>query len=366
MTLLSTVKPKIKVLVVDDSPFTRRAIIKMLEAEDIEVLAQASDGLEALEILKSKDIDVITLDLEMPGLGGLETLQRLKSIKPTPVVVLSGAAGHGAKVTVDALNLGAFDVVPKPSGGPLALQEVSKELLLKVRGAFQTRTRTVSMSPSLLSTRAQLPQARPDFVLSGLTTTRKISKPSLVIIGISTGGPPALQQILPALDNGLSVPVVVLQHMPLGYTKALADRLSTACQYTVVEIEPEMKLLAKHVYIAPSGYQTYITKRNGDYIAKVQNEANLSSYYKPSIDFTFIETSKQLIQEPILGIILTGMGNDGTKGAPAIKKNGGHIWAQDEASSTIYGMPRAVAEAGHVDEVVTLTQVASRLKEVCR
>lgn len=344
----------VNVLVVDDSAFMRRAIIRMLGSDpQLTVIGQAVDGEEALKLMGELQVDVVTLDLEMPGMGGLATLARLRADHRVPVVVLSGAAAQGAAVTLQALDLGAFDVVAKPTGGPLAIHAVTQELVAKVRGAAGVKDKTAKPTPSgPLAARPRTPAPPPT----------NQSAWDLILLGTSTGGPPALQQVIPALPEGFPVPVVVLQHMPPGYTKALAERLDKLSAVAVREAEEGDRLLPGQVLVAPSGRQ--LTFRQGPQGPTVHlvDEIPFQSYYSPSIDFTFQEAAR-MFHARVLGVVMTGMGSDGTQGLTAIKEAGGRCWGQDEATSVIYGMPRAAAEAGVVDMVFPLQELAGRLSE---
>lgn len=352
----------VNVLVVDDSAFTRRAIVRMLGSDPLfKVVGQAADGREALRLLKELPVDVVTLDIEMPGLDGLKTLEILRSEHDVPVVVLSGRTGAGATTTLTALDLGAFDVVPKPDGGPLAIHDITHELTTKIRAAVGYAKRTGKTgplgplplpSPAAASRVSPAPPAR----------RASVAGVELVLIGISTGGPPALQKLIPALPADLRAPIVVLQHMPPGYTKALADRLDKSSALRVREAEENDPLLPGTVLVAPAGRQLIFRRTPQGLRVHLTDECPYPSFYRPCIDFTFQEAARMLPGK-VLGVIMTGMGNDGSAGLKAIKEAGGVVWAQDEASSAIYGMPRAAYETGRVDEVVSLERLPQRLIE---
>ena len=337
---MTTARP-LRVMVVDDSPFSRKAITRMLTADaEIEVVAQAGTGEEALERLAGAAVDVVTLDLEMPGLGGLGTLQRIRREHRAAVVVLSGAAGAAA--TLQALDLGAFDVVAKP-GGHLAIHEVTRELVAKVRAAAGRDRPARAVSPP--------PAPRPPRSPEGI---------ALVVIGTSTGGPPALQQVIPRLPADFPLPVLVLQHMPPGYTRALAERLDRQSAVTVKEAEDGDGLVPGRVLVAPSGFQLGLAGSEQAARVAISETCPFPSYYRPSIDHTFNEAAR-CFGRRALGVVLTGMGSDGAAGLGAIKTAGGLAWAQDEATSTIYGMPRAAFEAGVVDVVFPLEALPTML-----
>lgn len=353
----------VNVLVVDDSAFTRRAIVRMLGSDPIfKVVGQAADGEEALRMLRELPVDVVTLDIEMPGLDGLKTLQILRLDHDVPVVVLSGAAGAGATTTLTALDLGAFDVVPKPDGGPLAIHDITQELTTKIRAAVGYAKRTGKTGPL-----GPLPGGLGARTTGSLGLPAAPRRPSLasvelVLIGISTGGPPALQKLIPALPAELRVPIVVLQHMPPGYTKALAERLDKASALHVREAAENDPLLPGTVLVAPAGRQLIFRKTLQGLRVALTDECPYPSFYRPCIDYSFQEAAR-VMPGKVLGIIMTGMGSDGAAGLKAIKASGGVAWAQDEASSAIYGMPRAAYETGLVDEVVSLERLPQRLIE---
>lgn len=334
----------VRILVVDDSTFTRKAIMRMLQADPaLVVVGQARDGEEAIALAEELRPDVVTLDLEMPGLSGLETLARLRRDRHVPVVVLSGAAS--GNVTLQALDHGAFDVVAKPGGGHLAIHGVAAELVDKVRAAAGLPLRRMGSGP--LPPVASLPR-------------HEAREGRLVVIGISTGGPPALQALIPALPADFPAPILVLQHMPPGYTRALAERLDHAAAIAVKEAAEGDALLPGRVLVAPSGFQTTFKRTlNGPRIA-LHEDCPFPTFYRPCVDYTFMEAAR-CFGAGVLAVVMTGMGADGAEGLRAVKGAGGHGWAQDEATSTIYGMPRAAAETGVLDAVYPLGAIADRL-----
>lgn len=351
----------LEVLVVDDSAFVRKAIIRMLASDPMmHVAGQAASGEEALTLLAElPHVDVITLDLEMPGMGGLATLERLRG-RDVPVVVLSGTAARGAAATLQAMDLGAVDVVAKPEGGPLAIHAVGAELVAKLRAAAGLAPAPVSPpSPATpprasLAARPPTPRLRPNPLAAGGAPV------SLVVIGISTGGPPALQNLIPALPADFPVPVLVLQHMPPGYTGALAERLNRLSPLEVAEAADGDELLPGRVLVAPSGRQLAVRAGRQGLMAVVQDDCPIPSYYRPCIDFTF-QTAAEAAGPGVLAVVMTGMGSDGALGLQAIKDAGGVCWAQDEATSVIYGMPRAAVETGLVDAVLSLAEIPKAL-----
>ncbi len=347
----------LEVLVVDDSAFVRKAITRMLGMDPaMRVAGQAASGEEALALLDALPrVDAITLDLEMPGMGGLATLERLRG-RGVPVVVLSGSAERGATVTLQALDLGAVDVVAKPGGGPLAIHAAGSELVAKLRAAAGLPAAT---APAPVS--GALPPAAPRRTGSAAVRVARAPSPvRLVVIGTSTGGPPALQRLIPALPADFPVPVLVLQHMPPGYTRALAERLDRLSPLAVAEAADGDVLVPGRVLIAPSGHQLAIRAGRAGLVVAVQDECPIPSYYRPCIDFTF-QQAAEAAGAGTLAVVMTGMGTDGALGVQAIKEAGGTCWAQDEESSVIYGMPRAAAETGLVDAVFSLAELGPAL-----
>lgn len=344
----------LEVLVVDDSAFVRKAIIRMLGADPtMRVAGQASSGEEALALLEALPrVDAITLDLEMPGMGGLATLAQLRG-RGIPVIVLSGSAASGAAVTLQALDLGAVDVVAKPGGGPLAIHAAGGELVAKLRAAAGL----APVAPTTPPPRVSLPPRRPGAARPAGAPPAPVK---LVVIGTSTGGPPALQGLIPLLPADFPVPVLVLQHMPPGYTQALAERLDRRSALSVAEASDGDLLEAGHVLVAPSGRQLGLRAGRKGLVVAVQDECPIPSYYRPCIDFTF-QQAAEAAGAGVLAVVMTGMGSDGALGLHAVKAAGGACWAQDEASSTIYGMPRAAAETGLLDAVVPLAELAQAL-----
>jgi two-component system chemotaxis response regulator CheB len=329
-----------RVMVVDDSPFVRSAIARILATDaTLELVAEASGGDEALRLLSELAIDVVTLDLAMPGLDGAGTLGKIRALCDVPVVVLSALAREGSAAMLQAFALGAYDVIPKPPGGPQAIREAAGVLLRAISAAAAGRER------------ARLPEQAP--------LKRRIE---VVLIGISTGGPSALQRILPALPGDFPVPMVVLQHMPPGYTKTLAERIDRTSALHVCEAQSGDLLTAGRVLVAPSGRHLGFRRTHAGVEVVITDTCPIDSYYRPCIDFTYMEAAR-VMGSRVLGLVMTGMGRDGARGLAAIKAAGGVAWAQDEATSVIYGMPRAAAETAGLDAIVPLHHIPERLVE---
>ena len=366
----------IRVLIVDDSGFMRRAIGKMLaSAEDILVVGTASTGEEALALDGELKPDVITMDVEMPGMGGLEAARAIIARRGPPIIMISSLTRDGAETTLRALEIGAVDFIPKPDSATIDIIRVKDDLLEKVRlfgGRFAGRRSGLprpasaplqTPAPSGAAPRAA---AAPPAVVPvpgrPSAATRRPGPFECVAIGTSTGGPVALAIVLPKLPAAFPLPILIVQHMPPGFTKALADRLNAASAITVVEGQHGMRLERGTAIIAPAGQQLTL-RRNGAGV-EVRLEADVrKSLHVPSVDVLAAAVG-EMFGAASLGVILTGMGHDGVNGLAVIKKNGGYVIGQDEASAVVYGMPRAAAVAGLVDRVVPLADVARTLCDV--
>jgi two-component system chemotaxis response regulator CheB len=337
---------KIRVLVVDDSAFVRRALTRMLNADaDIEVVGAAADGEEGLAKARQLDPDLVTLDVEMPRMGGLECLRRLMHENPLPVLLLSSHTRDGADVTLRGLELGALDFVDKSSvHGNMSLLELAEELRQKVRalaGTRRERAPGVWVAP---------PPVSPPRVGGGT---------QLVAIGTSTGGPPALQAVIPRLPPGLTSAVLIVQHMPVGFTRSLAERLDARSALRVREAEDGESITPGQVLIAPAGRHMKVRKRGGS-VKIVLDEEPHGSLHRPSID-VLMSTVARVYGAGALGILLTGMGADGVEGLRAIRAAGGRTLAESEETCVIYGMPKAAVEAGVVQRSVPLGRVADAI-----
>ncbi|PFP30820.1 chemotaxis response regulator protein-glutamate methylesterase [Bacillus sp. AFS073361] len=324
------------VLVVDDSAFMRRAISLILEKDpQFFVVGIARNGVEAIEKVQRLRPDLVTMDVEMPEMNGLRALEQIMKASPVPVVMLSSLTGEGAKETLQALELGAVDFFLKEN---LIKNrddiEQLQDFLLRLKGIAE----------------AKLPRATPEVQLQRkVKTKRNHRQTDLIFIGCSTGGPSALQSILPRFQEDFPIPIVVAQHMPPGFTKPLADRFNTLCQLRVREIQNDQVMQAGSIYIAPSGFQTQFEKKqDGTVIFKVDNPIGVKSLYKPSIDVT-LTSAAPIFTDRLLSVILTGMGIDGMQGSGLVKKYGGNVFVEAEESCIVYGMPKAVKEAGHAD-----------------
>lgn len=348
----------IRVLVVDDSAFMRTALSRMISSEaGFEVVATASSGIDALEKIPSLDPDVVTLDVEMPGLDGLATLRRIMHQFPRPVIMVSAVTEKDAEITFNALSAGAFDYVPKQlAAGTLDILHIRSDLLAKIRAAAISRRQ-----PADTSLRKPPQSARPARQRDLLSIT-----PAIVALGVSTGGPKALQEILPRLPRDFPVPILIVQHMPAGFTGPFAQRLNSLCSITVREATNRELIQRATAYIAPSGRHMRVERRLGDSQLIISLDPQPErALHIPSAD-VLMESVARLYGNRALGVIMTGMGSDGAEGMKAIFNAGGLTIGQDEATCTVYGMPRVCAELGILSRLVPLTQIPGQLLQATR
>jgi two-component system, chemotaxis family, protein-glutamate methylesterase/glutaminase len=332
------IRRPIRVLVVDDSSFMRNALKRNIEMDPrFKVIDTASNGQEGVEKTLKLMPDVVTLDVEMPVMNGLEALKAIVAKSAIPVIMVSAMTQAGAKTTIEALSLGAVDFIPKSKGA----EHIHEKLLTAVNVSLSRR---FTAPPRIV---APLPP-RPK------RATRVPAK--LVVVGSSTGGPQALQEVLRALPANLPVPIVIAQHMPPQFTLALAKRLNDLCPLHVVEAEDGMPLTDGTVYIGPGGKHLRVTSTN----IKVEPDKG-ESLYKPSVN-VLVESAFTAFGKLILGVMLTGMGDDGAKQFIRLHKAGGYTLVQDQASCVVYGMPRAVENADGADEVLPLDQIGPRIR----
>lgn len=335
----------IRVIVVDDSALMRMMIQDMLTSDpEIEVVEKGQDGQEAVEKTVALRPDVVVLDIEMPRLDGLAALKKIMRQCPTKVVVLTGITEE--KVALDALGLGAVDLVLKPSGTYSPdINKVKRELIKKVKTAAQVDLGKIKSLPV---------QSKP------LVTSLKSPLREVVAIGASTGGPRALETILPSLPGSLSVPILIVQHLPGGFTKSLAERLDSLSQIEVKEASNGEKLKGGRALIAPAGYHMTVEKQNQAGVIRLDNLAPPILGLRPSAD-KMMQSVAEAYGDKAVGVLLSGMGRDGALGLQAIKERKGKAIAQNEASSVVFGMPKAAIEAGYVDRVVPLQQIAEEI-----
>jgi len=342
---------KIRVLVVDDSAFVRRAILRMFEScVDIQVIDVASDGEMALELVKKLRPDVITLDIKMPVMDGLKALERVMCECPTPVVMLSSLTEKGGENTLRALELGAVDFIDKSSsGGPMDIATLAKELMSKIRIAAK-------VDVGKLHSRSA---AREKQQFSTTNTIYKRFNTEVVLIGTSTGGPPALQTILSKFPENFPCPVLIVQHMPVGFTTSLAERLNRISHISVKEAEDGELILPGIAYIAPAGKHIKIKRCVKDLSVWLDVSPEVA-LHRPSVDVMF-ESAALACGEKCLAVVLTGMGKDGALGAQALKKAGARVITESEETATVFGMPKAVMDSIKVDSQAPLYEIAATI-----
>ena len=345
-------KSQIRVLIVDDSAFMRTALSRMLTADSsLWVVGTATNGTEGLQKVASLDPDVVTLDMEMPGLDGLETLRRIMDQFPRPVIMVSSATIKEAEITLNALEAGAFDYVPKQlSSASLDILHIREDLIAKIKAAAESRR-----------SRDRLPLLRKPPRPANLPARRQVNDPvALVAVGVSTGGPNALQEILPTLPEDLPVPIVVVQHMPPGFTAPFAERLNQLCPISIREAAHGEMVHPGVVYIAPAGSHLTVSRLTESRTVIFLSDKREDKQHIPSIDI-MMQSTASAFRSQAMGIIMTGMGSDGAQGMSAIHREGGFTLGQDEASCTVYGMPRVCTEMGILDRIVPLGQIPNEI-----
>ncbi|MCP1500448.1 two-component system chemotaxis response regulator CheB [Pseudomonas migulae] len=373
----------VKVLVVDDSGFFRRRVSEILSADsNIQVVGTATNGKEAIDQALALKPDVITMDYEMPMMDGITAVRHIMQRCPTPVLMFSSLTHEGARVTLDALDAGAVDFLPKNfediSRNPEKVKQLLCEKILSISRSNRRVSTYSAPAPAPVATPAPTPApssvgsygssapARPAPIParasahapSSPAPKRKAYK--LVAIGTSTGGPVALQRVLTQLPANFPAPIVLIQHMPAAFTKAFAERLDKLCRISVKEAEDGDILRPGLALLAPGGKQMMIDGRGAVKILPGDERLN----YKPCVDITFGSAAKSY-GDKVLAVVLTGMGADGREGARLLKQGGSSIWAQDEASCVIYGMPMAIVKAELADAVYGLDDIGKHLVEAC-
>ncbi len=349
----------IKVLVVDDSAYMRHVLKSSLSAHpDIEVVDTARDGLDGLAKIDALQPDVVTLDLEMPRMDGFEALKRIMATHPLPVIILSSLSQEGADATIHALHLGAIDFVPKPANGGLSLQAVAETLVAKIRQVAGADTRKLQAHKARpIAPAAPTPAAAPPAPsLWGERLQPGRDGRTIVIIGTSTGGPRALHEVVPRLPGSLPAGVLIVQHMPPGFTRSLAQRLNDVSALQVKEAELGDVIRPGVALLAPGNHHMVISGHGTVSLDDRPPEHGV----RPAVDVT-MESVARTYGANSVGVVLTGMGTDGTRGARLIKAAGGRIIAEDQSSCIIYGMPRSVIEAGLADRVAPLERIAAEI-----
>ena len=344
-------KNKIRVLVVDDSALMRKMISDILNSDSrISVIGTANDGIECLAKTRSLKPDVITLDVEMPRKNGIEALEEIMKTCPTAVIMLSSLTQEGAEITMKAFTLGCIDCVGKPSGHiSLNLSEIGKEIIEKV----------VVASTANIKCAAKVSSDYHNVIPPLLKTDFRNKKKEIIVIGASTGGPMAIQQVLSRIPANFPVPIAIVQHMPQNFTAPFAKRLDAVSELRVVEGHEGLELSSGMAVIAPSGKHMLLKRKNEGIYCNLSDAPSVLSV-KPAANILFLSAADEF-GGAVVGVILTGMGRDGAEGAVALNKKGAHIIAESQETCIIYGMPRAVAEAGVVDQVLPLPNIAGAM-----
>jgi len=344
---------EIKVLVVDDSAFMRKSITMMLESDpQIKVVATARDGLEAIEKIKTFKPDIVTLDVEMPRMDGLTTLKIIMNECPVPVLMVSSLTTEGAEATLEALKLGAVDFIPKQlSYVSLDIIKIKDELIQKVKSIVNSKyiRRKIYRHEVKSSKDVKFKHVKKNF--------------EVVAIGVSTGGPVALQEVLSRIPENFPAGIVIAQHMPPNFTRLLAERLNSISKIEVREAQPGDKVRAGLALIAQGGKNLIFEKVFGEKIVKIADKPD--TLYKPSVD-VMMESASEVFGDKVLGVIMTGMGRDGVEGLKKVKEKGGYIIAQNEETCVVYGMPKAVIDVGLADSILPLEKIGEAIVEIVR
>lgn len=354
---------KIKVLIVDDSVFMRKALEVMLGAEsDIEIVGSAKNGQEAVDMAASLSPDIITMDVEMPVMDGITALQKIMANKPIPTLMVSSLTKEGADATLKALDAGALDFITKDShsfGG----EQVEKELLNKIRQFAHTNMVFKRLATKGAATAGfQIKSSFPAAASHSGTKRVEVAKTGhkrVVAIGTSTGGPQALQKVIPFIPENIGVPIVLTQHMPPNFTASLAQRLNALSKIKVIEAQGGEKLEPNVCYIAKGGLHLKFRQQGSDVYTYLE-ETPTNYYNIPAVD-VMVDSIVKIFGKDCLGVIMTGMGSDGMNSFKALHDMGGIVIAQDEPSCVVYGMPRAVVDAGASSEIIPLDDIASRI-----
>ncbi len=344
----------VKVLIVDDSAFMRFAITQQLnEHPSIVVIGSASNGREALKLIPKLQPDVITLDVEMPHMDGLTTLRHIMADFPRPVIMFSSLVREGAAETIQALMLGAVDFVAKPANRT-DIRGVMKDMTSKIVHAATAKVKYVQLHPRMHAAPSQL-----DLPAKKLCVYQKTTP--VILIGSSTGGPGALSEIVPALPANFPSPVLIVQHMPAGFTHSLSERLNSISHLNVKEAEPGDPLMVGQVLLAPGGFHMTIDEK--ERIAL--NQKPTVHGVRPAVDVT-LTSLIQRYGSNIVAVIMTGMGSDGTHGASLLHSDGGYVIAEHESTCVVWGMPRSVVDAGAADAVLPRPQIVNAIEEAIR
>lgn len=360
-----------KILIVDDSNLFCRHMEGILNADpDITVVGTARNGQEAVDKVLALDPDVVTMDVEMPIMDGISAVKTIMARHPLPILMFSALTYSGAQATLEALDAGALDFLPKRfeditsnrEEAIKTLRQRVKELAAQKSAMAQRRRpspNVITQVPDRLQASSISPVKQLSHHVSAFSSSEH-KKYKIVLIGASTGGPVALQQILSALPRDFPLPILLVQHMPGTFTHAFAERLDACCEISVKEAENLDSLKAGHAYLAPGGKQMFVEHVNGACRIRVVEDENATIIYKPSVNVTF-ESLVSIASHQVIAIVLTGMGNDGQEGCRKLGEVGATIWAQDEESCVVYGMPQAIVKANIANLVLPLQSIASSL-----
>lgn len=348
----------IKLLVVDDSALMRRQLSTLFQAEGDFEVRQARNGKEAVAENRDFQPDVITLDINMPEMDGITALSLIMAERPVPVVMVSSLTEKGALATFEALNLGAVDYIAKPGGTiSLSIGDIKDELVNKVRTAARSRPKTQGRARGLAQ---RLREEREQSARRPLAVRRGVAGDGVVVIGVSTGGPRTLEEILPQLPADFPWPVLVAQHMPAAFTRSFAERLNSICHLEVVEVASPMNIESGYVYVAKGGADMLLVQRAGKatLIAKPESKAHL---WHPSVELLGRSVLEHYDAARVLGVMLTGMGYDGADAFAEIKKRGGRTIAESEETAVVFGMPAELIERGGASVVLPLEKIANQI-----
>ena len=347
----------IRVLVVDDSAFMRKVISDIVNNDPhLEVVGKARDGGDALKKIAELNPDVVTMDIEMPSLDGLSALKEIMKTHPVPVIMISSLTQKGAEQTFQALQLGAVDFIAKPSGQiSLDIDTVKDEIISKIKIAAGTKKKIANFKYQTVidPVRSMTTLKKPD---------RSSTLDKLILIGTSTGGPKALHEVIPRLPAITNAAILIVQHMPPGFTRSLAERLDSLSQITVKEAEHGEKIIPGCAYIAPGDHHLTVSRPASGlrdlYISLTKDPPR--GGHRPSVE-PMLESAAQHFWSDMICVIMTGMGNDGSQGVRLIKERGGRVIAEHQSSCIVYGMPKAAVETGCVDKITVLKDISSEI-----
>jgi two-component system chemotaxis response regulator CheB len=344
----------IKVLIVDDSLLIQKILTDIFNNEThIEVVGTASNGKVALEIIARCRPDVVTMDIEMPEMDGIQTLKRIMTQMPTPVVMLSSYSKEGAELTFKALDLGAVDFITKPH--PIfsrSIMDIKTEILMKINAASRIKVSKID-EKSISSTERKKIKSKKAVITNKHIHLKKCR--NIVSIGVSTGGPQALKKIIPTIPSDINAAILIVQHMPLLFTRALADRLNVLSSIDVCEAGDGNIITHGKVFIAKGDHHLIVREEKYAFVTSLDNNGRVN-LFRPSID-VLMKSTAELFQERNTGVIMTGMCRDGVEGAKRIKEKNGKVIAQDQKTSVVYGMNKLVIQAGYADKVVPLSGI---------